>query len=59
MQLKGIDPSKPVRITTNGESANTSRNGGLWKLLSDRLKVKLLTVRCVAHRSDLAMEQIA
>ena len=56
--LKGIASVKLVGITTDGESANTGSNGSLWKLPTDRPKVTLLTVWCIAHRSDLAMEQI-
>lgn len=45
-------------MTTDGESANTGKERGLWKLLSDSVGKRLLTVWCVAHRSDLAMEAI-
>ena len=56
--LHGINTSKLVGITTDGEAANTGKNGGLWKLLSDKLNMKVLTMGCVVHRSDLAVEQI-
>jgi hypothetical protein len=54
--LEGIDTTKMVGITTDGESANTGREGGLWKLLSDALGKRFLTMWCVAHRSDLELE---
>lgn len=53
--LAGSDTTKLIGITTDGESANTGKDGGLWKLLSNH---QLLTVWCIAHRSDLAMESI-
>ena len=56
--LTGSDTSKLIGITTDGESANTGKDKGLWKLLSQALNKNLLTVWCIAHRSDLAMESI-
>jgi hypothetical protein len=53
---KNVD--KLMGITTDGESANTGKNNGLWKLLSDQLKRDILTFWCCAHRSDLASEAI-
>jgi len=54
----GIDYKKIVGITTDGESANTGKQGGLWKLLQDHWNKSLITVWCTCHRSDLAMEDM-
>ena len=51
--------TKMVGISTDGESANTAgRKAGLWQLLKDKLKRNLITVWCVCHRSDLALESV-
>ena len=47
-----------VGVTTDGESANTGRHAGLWKRLRDHLGRDLITIWCVCHRSDLAMESL-
>jgi len=52
----GISLQTLIGITTDGEAANTGKNGGLWKILQDHLGHGLLTVWCYCHRSDLAME---
>lgn len=49
---------KLVGLTTDGENANTGAHCGLWKAMSDFLEHGLMTVWCVAHRSDLAFESI-
>lgn len=49
---------KFVGVTTDGEAANTGSKAGLWKLLQEFAGKKLMTYWCVAHRSDLAVEQI-
>lgn len=54
----GADCDKLMGITTDGESANTGKNAGLWKLLSDQCGRQVLTFWCCAHRSDLAAESI-
>lgn len=56
--LREVNCDKLFGITTDGESANTGKNRGLWRLLVERLDRDLLTMWCVAHRSDLAMEAI-
>ena len=56
--LEDTDTSKLIGITTDGESANTGKDKGLWKLLSNALNRNLLSIWCIAHRSDLAMENI-
>ena len=53
-----LDINKLAEVTTDGESANTGKHGGLWRLLSDRFDRKLLSFWCCAHRSDLAIEQV-
>lgn len=53
-----LDRKKLVSVTTDGEKANTGRYGGLWKLLEEELNVKILTIWCYCHRSDLAMEDL-
>ena len=52
------ETSKLVGITTDGENGNTGKNGGLWKLLKDHLGRDILTIWCVCHRSDLALESL-
>ena len=49
---------KIVGITTDGESANTGKKGGLWQLLQNKLQRNLITVWCVFDRSDLAIESV-
>ena len=56
--LSGVDTSKMCGITTDGESANTGKDAGLWKLASEHYQRRFLTVWCVGHRSDLAMESV-
>ena len=45
-----------MHVTTDGENANTGKNGGLWKLLREHTGRDILTAWCVCHRSDLALE---
>ena len=45
----GDNVDKLMGITTDGESANTGVNNGLWKLLSDQLKRGILTFWCCAQ----------
>ena len=62
MQKIGFDDSiireKFAGVTTDGESANTGRNTGLWPRLEKLAGRKLLNFWCSCHRSDLAMEDI-
>lgn len=53
-----VETDKLVGITTDGENANTGKNGGLWKLLKEHLGRDLMTLWCVCHRSDLALESV-
>ncbi|CAB3977527.1 E3 SUMO- ligase KIAA1586-like isoform X2, partial [Paramuricea clavata] len=54
----GINTAKLVGVTTDGENANTGKNAGLWKLLQDYIGRDILTIWCVCHRSDLALESV-
>jgi hypothetical protein len=56
--IQGIPAEKIVGICTDGEAANTGKNAGLWKLLSEKLNKSLVTIWCVGHRSDLALEAV-
>ena len=47
-----------VGVTTDGKSANTGRQGGLWRLLADQVQRGLATFWCAAHRSDLVNESV-
>ena len=62
MQKIGFDDSvikdKFAGVTTDGESANTGKNTGLWPRLEKLAGRKLLNFWCSCHRSDLAMEDI-
>ena len=49
---------KLTRVTTDGESANTGRMSGLLARLKDFLNRDIMTMWCVCHRSDLAMEAV-
>ena len=53
-----LEDTKLVGITTDGELANTGRQGGLWRLLADQVQRGLATFWCAAHRSDLAIESV-
>ena len=52
----GLDKSKLVGVTTDGESANIGRRNGFWKLLRTYLDRDIFSFWCVAHRSDLTVE---
>ena len=52
------DLKRLVGLTTDGEAAATGRHGGLWKKLEDHHGRRVLTVWCVCHRSDLALESV-
>ena len=62
MQMIGLDDSairgKFAGVTTDGESANTGRNTGLWARLEKYSGRKLMNFWCACHRSDLAMEDL-
>lgn len=49
---------KLIGLTTDGESANTGRKAGLWAKLRQHLGRDVMTMWCVCHRSDLAMESV-
>ena len=58
LKVREANEDKLVRITTDGEAANTGRNAGLWKLLGDQLERNIYTFWCCAHRSDIATDAI-
>ena len=58
LDLTGGKDNKLVGVTTDGESANTGRHGGLWRLLADQVQRGLATIWGAAHRSDLAIELV-
>lgn len=50
-------------LCTDGTNANTGGKGGLWKLFQDEVdeagsEIKLYNVWCVAHRADLAFNDM-
>ena len=53
-----VNTEKLVGVTTYGETANTGKKQRLWKLLKDHIGKDILTVWCVCHRSDLALESV-
>ena len=53
-----MDTEKLVGVTTDGENANTGKNGGLWKLLRYPVGRDIFTAWCICHRSDLALESV-
>ena len=56
LDLTGGKDTKLVRVTTDGDSANTGRQGG--HLLADQVHRGLITFWCAAHRSDLVIELV-
>ena len=58
LDLTGGKDMMVVSVTTDVESANTGRQGGLWRLLADQVQISLATFWCAAHRSDLAIESV-
>ena len=58
LDLTGGKDTKLVGVTTDGESANTARQGGLRRLLTDQVQRGLVTFWCAGHRSDLAIESV-
>ncbi|XP_037069201.1 uncharacterized protein LOC119090483, partial [Pollicipes pollicipes] len=49
---------KLVGLTTDGESANTGRSSGLWKRPNDVLGRDLISIWCVGHKGDPALESV-
>lgn len=49
---------KMLSLSTDGESANTGRHAGLWKLVETHLNRYVLCIWCVCHRSDLAFHDL-
>ena len=55
---KGDLEDKLVGLTTDGESANTGRESGLWSRVEKYVGHPTINFWCACHRSDLAMEDI-
>ena len=55
---KGDLEDKLVGLTTDGESANTERESGLWSRVEKYVGHPTINFWCACHRSDLAMEDI-
>ena len=58
LQNIGVDTEKLVGVTTDGESSNIGKKGGLWKLLMDHVGRNIIIAWCICHRSDLALESV-
>ena len=58
VERAAVQTDNLVGITTDGESANSGKNTGLWRLWQRYLGKDILTVWCVCHRSDLALEAV-
>ncbi|KAL4141598.1 hypothetical protein QTP88_004214 [Uroleucon formosanum] len=54
LSLEDFAKQNMTDLTTDGESANTGKNSGLWVRLREYLKKEILCIWCVAHRSNLA-----
>ena len=50
--------SQFVGMSTDGESANTGKNSGLWARLENYVGRSTMNFWCACHRSDLAMEDV-
>lgn len=53
-----LDKSKLTGVSTDGESANTGKKSGLWQRLKQFCERDILCIWCVAHRADLAFEDL-
>lgn len=56
--IKNLIRENLASVTTDGESANSGSDGGLWKLLEEELSRKIVAIWCTCHRSDLALEDM-
>ncbi|CAB4010088.1 Retrovirus-related Pol poly from transposon 297 [Paramuricea clavata] len=50
--------SKCVGMSTDGESANTGKDSGLWARVENYVGRSTRNIWCACHRSDLAMEDV-
>ncbi|CAB4001643.1 Hypothetical predicted protein [Paramuricea clavata] len=50
--------SKFVGMSTDGESANTGKDSGLWARVENYVGRSTRNIWCACHRSDLAMEDV-
>ena len=48
LESVNVDTEKLVGVTTDRESANTGKKGGLWKLLKDHVGRDILTAWCMS-----------
>ena len=55
---KHEDQSKFVGVSSDGESANTGHNSGLWSRMEEYVRHPTLNIWCACHRSHLAMEDL-
>ena len=53
-----VDTENQVGVTTDGESANTGKKAGLWKLLRNRVGRDFLNAWCICHQSDLVLDSV-
>ncbi|CAB3978456.1 Hypothetical predicted protein [Paramuricea clavata] len=63
LQVQGKVPSvvlksKFVGMSTDGESANTGKDSGLWARVENYVGRSTRNIWCACHRSDLAMEDV-
>lgn len=56
--LEDLAKEKLTGLTTDGESANTGKNTGLWVRLKNYLGRNILCIWCVAHRTDLVLSDL-
>jgi len=56
--IEDIAKENLTGVTTDGENANTGKNGGLWVRLKQYLKKDIFCMLCVAHRSDLVLSDL-
>jgi hypothetical protein len=56
--LLEVAKQKLNSLTTDGESANTGKKGGLWVKLIEYLGRDILCFWCICHRSDLVIDDM-
>ena len=58
-RIRGQIRASYSRVTTDGESANTGRNSGLWARMEEYAGHPTFNFWCACHRSDLARVPVA
>lgn len=58
LDIEDTAKEKLTGVTTDGENANTGKNGGLWVHLKQYFKKDIFCMWCVAHRSDLVLSDL-